>query len=334
MSQKAAVVTGSASPLLSVRELSVGFDTMDGRLQAVDKVSFDIKRGETLGLVGESGCGKSVTASSILRLLPSPPAKLEGRVEFQDRNLLELGKEEMRKIRGQDISMIFQEPMTSLNPVMTVGRQISEAVLVHQPGEKKKAWERAVQMLTRVQIPSPRQRAKEYPHRMSGGMRQRAMIAMALSCRPRLLLADEPTTALDVTIQAQIMDLMLRLRTEFQTAILLITHDLGLIAEMAHRVVVMYAGQVVEEAGVKEIFREPLHPYTRGLLGSIPVLGRKFTDGRKELVEIKGTVPSLRRMPTGCRFRPRCPEAFDRCCENPPVLTMGSDRRVRCWLWS
>ncbi len=320
--------------LLSIRDLSVSFDTLEGRVSAVNQVSFDVNRGETLGLVGESGCGKSVTAMSILRLLPSPPARTQGSIYFEDRDLLHLDPEGLRAVRGQDISMIFQEPMTSLNPVMTVGSQITEAVLAHKGGSRADAWQRAVEMLKRVQIPSPRRRAREYPHRMSGGMRQRAMIAMALSCRPKLLLADEPTTALDVTIQAQIMDLMLRLRSEFKASILLITHDLGLIAEMAQRVVVMYAGQVVEEAGVVELFKKPLHPYTGGLLGSIPVLGRKHIDGRKNLAEIKGVVPSLRNMPTGCRFRPRCGKAMDKCCEAPPLLSMDPDRKVRCWLWA
>jgi oligopeptide/dipeptide ABC transporter ATP-binding protein len=322
-----------ASPLLSVRGLSVGFDTMEGQVTAVDRLSFEVNRGETLGLVGESGCGKSVTALSILRLLTSPPARQKGRIEFEGRNLLALNSEAMRGVRGRDISMIFQEPMSSLNPVMTIGGQITEAVMAHGGGSKDQAWRKAVEMLQKVQIPSPRQRAREYPHRMSGGMRQRAMIAMALCCKPRLLLADEPTTALDVTIQAQIMALMLRLRDEFQTSMVLITHDLGLIAEMAQRVVVMYAGQLVEEARVKELFKDPLHPYTRGLLGSIPVLGRKFEKGRSSLLEIKGTVPSLRDMPIGCRFRPRCAKASEQCCQDPPLLSKDKGRKVRCWLW-
>ena len=319
--------------LLSVRDLKVEFETMEGSLRAVDGISFHINPGETLGLVGESGCGKSVTAMSILRLLPSPPTRTQGRIDFGQTNILDLSPSALRKIRGKAISMIFQEPMTSLNPIMTIGRQISEGVMVHTMNSEKEAWERAVEMLRRVQIPSPRQRAWEYPHKLSGGMRQRAMIAMALACRPELLLADEPTTALDVTIQAQIMDVMARLKDEFGTSILLITHDLGLIAEMADRVVVMYAGQVVEEGGVKEVFKEPLHPYTAGLMGSVPVLGRKFSQGRKRLEEIPGVVPSLREMPGGCRFKPRCSRVDHRCREGAPLLSeIGSDRKVRCWL--
>ncbi len=322
-------------PLLSIRDLQVEFETMEGRLRAVDGVGFHINSGETLGLVGESGCGKSVTAMSILRLLPSPPTRTSGRIDFGQTNILELSPSDLRKIRGKAISMIFQEPMTSLNPIMTIGRQISEGVMVHMMNNEKEAWERAVEMLRRVQIPSPRERAWEYPHKLSGGMRQRAMIAMALACRPELLLADEPTTALDVTIQAQIMAVMARLKDEFKTSILLITHDLGLIAEMADRVVVMYAGQVVEEGGVKEVFKEPLHPYTAGLMGSVPVLGRKFSEGRKRLEEIPGVVPSLRDMPLGCRFRSRCTRVDHLCQEGAPRLCeMGSDRKVRCWQWS
>ena len=322
------------SPLLSISDLKVGFDTLEGHVRAVDGVNFHLNKGETLGLVGESGCGKSVTAMSILRLLPSPPTRTQGRIDFQKSDLLSLDPSSLRKIRGKAISMIFQEPMTSLNPIMTIGRQITEQVMVHMMNSEKEAWERAVEMLRRVQIPSPRQRAWEYPHKLSGGMRQRAMIAMALSCRPELLLADEPTTALDVTIQAQIMDVMARLKNEFKTSILLITHDLGLIAEMADRVVVMYAGQVVEEGNVRDVFKEPLHPYTAGLMGSVPVLGRKFREGRRRLEEIPGVVPSLREMPGGCRFRPRCSRVDGRCREGAPSLSeLGPGRKVRCWLW-
>ncbi len=300
----------------------------------MDGVDLEVDRGETVGLVGESGCGKSVTALSVLRLLPSPPAQIEGTVLFQGTNLLDLSPEEIRKIRGGAISMIFQEPMTSLNPLLTIGEQICEAIVLHQGLDHQQAWERAVEMLRTVQIPSPEARARDYPHKLSGGMRQRAMIAMALSCHPQLLLADEPTTALDVTIQAQIMDLMLRVREETRTSIVLITHNLGLIAEMARRVIVMYAGKVTEEALVRDLFREPLHPYTQGLLGSIPVLGRKFQTGRRQLQEISGIVPSLFEIPKGCRFHPRCSKAMEVCREEePPMVQIGENRRVLCWLW-
>jgi oligopeptide/dipeptide ABC transporter ATP-binding protein len=320
--------------LLSIRNLRTRFHTYDGVAVAVDGVDLDVDRGETVGLVGESGCGKSVTALSVLRLLPSPPAQTDGTVLFQGTNLLSLNPEEIRKIRGGAISMIFQEPMTSLNPLLTIGEQITEAVVLHQRVDHDRAWERAVEMLRMVQIPSPEARARDYPHKLSGGMRQRAMIAMALSCHPQLLLADEPTTALDVTIQAQIMDLMLRLREETHTSIVLITHNLGLIAEMARRVVVMYAGKVTEEALVRDLFREPLHPYTQGLLGSIPVVGRKFQTGRRQLQEITGIVPSLFELPRGCRFHPRCARAMDVCSkEEPPMVRIGDNRRVLCWLW-
>jgi len=324
----------SGGALLSIRDLRVWFRVYEGVAAAVDGVDLEVGRGETLGLVGESGCGKSVTAMSILRLLPSPPAQIQGIVQFQGVNLLKLTAEEIRKIRGGSISMIFQEPMTSLNPLLTIGEQISEAIVLHQGLDRQEAWQRAVDMLSRVQIPSPEARAREYPHKLSGGMRQRAMIAMALSCHPQLLLADEPTTALDVTIQAQIMDLMQKLREEMQASILLITHNLGLIAEMAKRVVVMYAGKVVEEAPVEDLFREPLHPYTQGLLGSVPVIGRKFQQGRKQLQEIPGIVPSIFQMPRGCRFHPRCPRVMDICGrEEPPMVWVGDTRRVLCWLW-
>ncbi len=324
----------SGGALLSIRDLRVWFRVYEGVAAAVDGVDLEVGRGETLGLVGESGCGKSVTAMSILRLLPSPPAQIQGIVQFQGVNLLELTAEEIRKIRGGSISMIFQEPMTSLNPLLTIGEQISEAIVLHQGLDRQEAWQRAVDMLSRVQIPSPEARAREYPHKLSGGMRQRAMIAMALSCHPQLLLADEPTTALDVTIQAQIMDLMQKLREEMHTSILLITHNLGLIAEMAKRVVVMYAGKVVEEAPVEDLFREPLHPYTQGLLGSVPVIGSKFKEGRRQLQEIPGIVPSIFQMPRGCRFHPRCPRVMDICSgEEPPMVRVGDTRRVLCWLW-
>jgi peptide/nickel transport system ATP-binding protein/oligopeptide transport system ATP-binding protein len=300
---------------------------------AVDGINLDVYRGETLGIVGESGCGKSVTALSILRLLATPPAEIQGTILFGGVNLLDLNLDEIRRIRGNAISMIFQEPMTSLNPVLTIGEQISEAIRLHQGLARQEAWSKAVEMLQMVQIPSPDMRAHEYPHQLSGGMRQRAMIAMALSCHPRLLLADEPTTALDVTIQAQIVDLMERLKEEFKTSIVLITHNLGLIAEMAKRVLVMYMGRVVEEAPVEDIFQEPLHPYTQGLLESIPWIGKKLKTGRRQLQEIPGIVPSLLEMPEGCRFHPRCSRVMAVCSKEEPPLVQKDGRRVLCWLW-
>jgi oligopeptide/dipeptide ABC transporter ATP-binding protein len=320
------------TPLLSIQNLKVTFQIYEGVVQAVDDVTLDIGTGETVGLVGESGCGKSVTALSILQLLPRGSSRIDGRILFNGRNLVDAGESELRNLRGNAISMIFQEPMTSLNPVLTVGRQIEEAIMLHQGLSLTDARIRAVDMLRLVQIPAPEARAREYPHRLSGGMRQRAMIAMALSCRPRLLLADEPTTALDVTIQAQILELMEDLKEKIGMAILLITHDLGLIAQMASRVIVMYAGQVVEEGMVTDLFHDPLHPYTRGLLGSIPVLGRKFTAGRRQLEEIPGIVPSLFDMPRGCRFNLRCPHVMDVCREKQsPMIQLGPHRRVMCW---
>ena len=300
----------------------------------MDGIGFEVYRGETLGVVGESGCGKSVTALSILRLLASPPAEIQGEILFDGKNLLSMSLDEIRQIRGNSISMIFQEPMTSLNPVLTIGEQISEAIKLHQGVTHQEAWSKAVEMLRIVQIPSPDIRAREYPHKLSGGMRQRAMIAMALSCHPRLLLADEPTTALDVTIQAQIVELMERLKEEIRTSIVLITHNLGLIAEMAKRVVVMYMGKVVEEAPVEDLFLEPLHPYTHGLLESIPWIGRKMKTGRKQLQEIPGMVPSLLEIPEGCRFHPRCSRVMDICRKEEPPLVQKDGRRVLCWLWA
>jgi peptide/nickel transport system ATP-binding protein/oligopeptide transport system ATP-binding protein len=319
-------------PLLAIQDLHTCFHTLDGVINAVDGVDFEVYRGETLGLVGESGCGKSVTALSILQLLRCPPAEIQGQILFEGISLLDVDREEIRKVRGGSISMIFQEPMTSLNPVLTIGEQISEAVRLHEGMTRQEAWRWAVNMLQMVQIPAPRARAREYPHKLSGGMRQRAMIAMALSCSPQLLLADEPTTALDVTIQAQIMNLMSRLKEEFNTAIVLITHDLGIIAEMASRVVVMYAGRVVEEAPIKKLFKDPRHPYTQGLLGSIPIIGRKAQTGRR-LHEIPGIVPSPLGMPQGCRFHPRCDRMMNICREQePPMVSLAEHRRVNCWL--
>src|SRR5579875_3730699 len=282
--------------LLEIDRLQTHFGTPDGVVRAVEGVSFNIDAGETVAVVGESGCGKSVTAMSILRLIPQPPGRIAGAIRFEGRNLLELTEPEMRKLRGNDISMIFQEPMTSLNPVLTVGRQIGETLRLHQGLSGRDAERRSVEMLDLVGIPEARRRVREYPHQLSGGMRQRVMIAMALACNPKLLIADEPTTALDVTIQAQILDLMFDLKRRLGSAIMLITHDLGVVAEMAERVVVMYAGRKVEEAPVREIFAHPLHPYTRGLLGAVPKLGSSLrsNDARSKLTEIPGLVPSLK----------------------------------------
>jgi len=319
-------------PLLTIEGLHTRFHTLDGIVNAVDGVDMVVYRGETLGLVGESGCGKSVTALSVLRLLACPPAEIRGTIRFQGVDLLGLSREGIRRVRGNAVSMIFQEPMTSLNPVLTIGEQIAESVRLHQKLPGQEAWRWAETMLQMVQIPNPRQRAKDYPHKLSGGMRQRAMIAMALSCNPQLIFADEPTTALDVTIQAQILNLMQDLKEEFHTSIVLITHDLGVIAEMASRVIVMYAGQVVEEAPVRELFKNPRHPYTQGLLASVPVMGKKAKMGRR-LQEIPGVVPGPLETPGGCRFHPRCPKVMDRCRrESPGETVLGEHRRVRCWL--
>jgi oligopeptide/dipeptide ABC transporter ATP-binding protein len=323
------------SQLLQVHNLKTYFYTFEGIAKAVDDVSFYLKKGETLGLVGESGCGKSVTAQSIMRLIPDPPGKIvQGEILFAGINLPDLTMKQMRGIRGKRISMIFQEPMTSLNPVFTIGDQISEMFVLHEKHSKKEGWQRAVEMLSKVQIPAPEKRVHEYPHQLSGGMRQRAMIAMALSCNPEILIADEPSTALDVTIQAQIIDLMMQLKDDFDAAIMLITHDLGVIAEIAQRIVVMYAGKVVEEGQTTTIFEDPRHPYTRGLLKSIPKLGERSQCGRKRLQEIPGVVPSLYELPPGCSFYPRCPESMAMCQESVPKLVdIGEAHLVRCWLY-
>ncbi len=323
--------------LLQLKDVKTYFFTSEGLAKAVDGVSYDVHAGETLGVVGESGCGKSVTALSILRLVPDPPGRIVGgEILFQGRDLLKLSKSEMRKIRGNEISMIFQEPMTSLNPVFTIGNQIAEAIILHQGLGKKAALDKAVEMLQLVGIPSPERRVHEYPHQLSGGMRQRAMIAMALSCNPKVLLADEPTTALDVTIQAQILDLMLRLKEEVGAAIVLITHNLGVIAETARRVVVMYCGKIVEEGPVEEIFHNPKHPYTQGLLRSIPRVDEKArAEGKVRLQEIPGIVPSPYNFPTGCKFAPRCPLAESICEEQEPELEVkgGNPKHLaRCWM--
>src|SRR5271156_192866 len=309
--------------LLEVDRLQTHFGTPDGVVRAVEGVSFHINAGETLGVVGESGCGKSVTAMSILRLVQEPPGKIAGSIRFDGRELLALPEADMQTIRGNAISMIFQEPMTSLNPVLTVGRQIGETLRLHQGMDARAAEQKAIEMLVLVGIPAPERRVREYPHQLSGGMRQRVMIAMALACNPKLLIADEPTTALDVTIQAQILDLMRDLKTRMGSAIMLITHDLGVVAEMAQRVVVMYAGRKVEEASVNEIFANPMHPYTRGLLGAVPKLGSSLDEGgRARLAEIPGLVPSLRKPIVGCAFAGRCERATDLCRRVAPAIEM------------
>ena len=328
-------VASPSQAVLQIEDLQTHFFTPIGVVRAVDGVSYALKSGETLGVVGESGCGKSVSALSILRLVANPPGRIVGgSIRFGGRNLLEVSEPEMEKIRGNEISMIFQEPMTSLNPLYTVGKQIAEAVALHQGLGKKDAWDRAIDMLRRVYIPEPEKRAHAYPHQLSGGMRQRVMIAMALSCNPKVLIADEPTTALDVTIQAQILDLMRELQETLGMGIMLITHDMGVVAENADRVVVMYAGRKVEEAPAAELFDNPGHPYTKGLLGSIPHLDSAARDGarRPRLNEIKGMVPSLFNLPPGCSFAPRCTFASDRCrIETPRLEPHRPGHLVACW---
>src|ERR1700748_2649291 len=306
--------------LLEVENLQTHFATPDGVVRAVEGVSFNVEAGETLGVVGESGCGKSVTAMSILRLIQEPPGKIAGAIRFQGRNLLDVPENEMRDIRGNAVCVCFQEPMTSLNPVLTVGRQIGETLQLHQGLSARDAERRAVEMLTLVGIPAPQRRVREYPHQLSGGMRQRVMIAMALACNPKLLIADEPTTALDVTIQAQILDLMRDLKRRVGAAIVLITHDLGIVAEVAERVMVMYAGRKLEEAPVAKLFRAPRHPYTRGLLGAVPKLGASLSGKATRLAEIPGVVPSLKHRIQGCVFASRCPQATELCRELAPAL--------------
>ncbi len=309
----------AGTPLLSVQDLQTHFATPAGVVRAVDGVSFDVGAGETVAIVGESGCGKSVTSMSILRLIQEPPGRIGGRILFEGTDLLTLPEAAMRRLRGNTISMIFQEPMTSLNPVLTIGRQIGESVRLHEGASASQAEARAVEMLTLVGIPAPGRRVREYPHQLSGGMRQRVMIAMALACNPKLLIADEPTTALDVTIQAQILDLMRDLQVRLGSAILLITHDLGVVAETAQRVVVMYAGRKVEEASAADLFARPQHPYTRGLLGAVPRLGTAG-GGRTRLAEIPGLVPSLRQKIVGCAFAGRCQSATDLCRTTAPAV--------------
>jgi peptide/nickel transport system ATP-binding protein len=319
--------------VLDVKGLRTVFFTNSGLFKAVDDVSFSVRRGETLAIVGESGCGKSVTALSVMRLVPDPPGRIVGgSIMLEGIDLLSLDESEMRAIRGNRISMIFQEPMTSLNPVMRIGDQITEAVRLHRPMSRKEATSKAVEMLRLVKIPEAERRAQEYPHQLSGGMRQRAMIAMALACRPALLIADEPTTALDVTIQAQILALILELQKELGMGLVLITHDLGVVAQTAQRVIVIYAGRKVEEADVETLFASPRHPYTRGLMASIPSLPSLSTNADAPLVEIPGMVPSLTNLPKGCAFAPRCGLAMARCREEyPPLQTWGENHLAACW---
>lgn len=315
-------------PLLQINNLQTYFNIGTRVVKAADGITFSVKAGETMALVGESGCGKSVTAMSIMGLLPPDITQMRGEILFKDKDLLKMSKEEIRGIRGKDISMIFQEPMTSLNPAYTIGEQIAEAVMVHGNVEKKIAWSKAVEMLELVGIPAAAQRAKEYPHQLSGGMRQRVMIAMALVCNPRLLLADEPTTALDVTIQAQILDLIRKLVKDLNTALIMITHDLGVVAEMAQSMAVMYAGRIVEQGSVEEIFSAPQHPYTVGLMNSIP---RLDGDKKQRLHTIEGLVPDLSELPVGCAFIERCEYAQGQCGFIRPLLTGSADRRqVAC----
>ena len=322
-----------AEKILRVEHLETTFFTDEGVIPAVDDLSFDLDEGETLAVVGESGCGKTVTSLSILRLIPWPPGKITGgRILYKDTDLLALGEREMRQIRGNDISMIFQEPMTSLNPVFTVGQQIMESLTYHQKMAAGDARARAIEMIGLVGIPSPEKCMSNYPHQLSGGMRQRIMIAMALACNPRILIADEPTTALDVTIQAQILRLMIELKEKTGTAIILITHDLGIVAQIADKIVVMYAGEAVESSDVKSVFKEPLHPYTLGLLRSLPKINEEQESGKK-LHNIKGAVPSPKNYPAGCRFSPRCEKVFDKCTAEKPGLLAVGNRQVRCWLY-
>ncbi|MEY4580971.1 MAG: hypothetical protein RL701_5674 [Pseudomonadota bacterium] len=321
-------VSAAASPLLKLRDVHTVFDTADGQVRAVDGVSFELRAGGTLGVVGESGSGKSMTALSILRLLPSVSGRIvSGSIFFEGRDLLRLDERELRKLRGKSISMVFQEPMTALNPVYSVARQIGEVLRLHEGMSRADARARTIELLKVVGIPAPERRVDSYPHELSGGMRQRVMIAMSIACRPKLLIADEPTTALDVTIQAQIMDLLAQLREQMGMAVLLITHDLGVVAEFAEEVVVMYAGRIVEHAKAAELFSTPLHPYTQGLLASAP----RSLSGKRRLLTIEGVVPDLAHLPAGCRFRERCTQAVARCAELDPLLTeIPGGRKVAC----
>ncbi len=318
--------------LLEIKDLCVEFKTMAGTVHAVDHLSYTLHRGEKLGIVGESGSGKSVSSLAMMQLIPNPPGKVTGgQILYNGKDLVKLSEREMEKIRGNEISMIFQEPMTSLNPIIRCGKQIAESLQLHRGMKKKEAMEEAIKMMQAVGIANPQARAYEYPHQMSGGMRQRVMIAMALACQPQILIADEPTTALDVTIQAQILDLIRDLNQKMNTSVVFITHDLGVVSELCDTVIVMYNGHIVEKAPVADIFREPLHPYTQGLLSAIP----RITKERKPLSTIEGMVPNPVERIKGCRFWPRCPKACDRCRkEEPPVFSVREDRQVRCWLYA
>ncbi|MFC1878410.1 ABC transporter ATP-binding protein [Chloroflexota bacterium] len=333
MTQNALPLTTNSKesvPILEVKNLKTYFFTEDGVVKAVDGVDFELNQGEILGLVGESGCGKSVTSFSILKLVDDPGRTVDGEIFFDGRNLLELSEAEMVNMRGDRISMIFQQPQSSLNPVFTVGAQVAEVFQIHKKMNKKESWTEAVKLLKLVGIPDADEKAHAFPHEMSGGQAQRVMIAMALALKPRLLIADEPTTALDVTIQAQILDLMLDLRDQMGASVILITHDLGLIAEMADRVAVMYAGQIIEQTDILTLFDQPLHPYTVGLIASVPVLGQV----KERLAVIPGSVPNLIDMPSGCRFAPRCQHAMEICTQKEPdLLSIKSGHVVRCWLY-
>jgi peptide/nickel transport system ATP-binding protein len=320
---------GETDTLLEVKDLKTHFFTEDGVIPSVNGVSFTVKKGETIGIVGESGCGKSVTSLSILQLVSQPGRIVEGQILLNGTDLTKNSNKQMRKIRGNKISMIFQEPLTSLNPVFTIGSQISESIRLHQKIDRRKAKELAIDMLSKVGISNGDNLYNSFPHQLSGGMRQRVMIAMALSCRPQLLIADEPTTALDVTIQAQILKLMKKLKEEYNTSIIMITHDLGVVAEMADRVIVMYAGQIVEQNNVFELFKNPKHPYTQGLLNSTP----KIHQLKDQLESIEGNVPTPSNLPKGCKFHPRCPFTMEKCSQqDPPLLQVNSESSVRCWL--
>ena len=313
--------------VLQVKDLELWFDNDYGAVKILNGINFDIKKGETLGIVGESGCGKSMTSLCIMQLLNTPPARIKGSIKLRGRELLKLNDKQMQSVRGNQISMIFQEPMTSLNPVFTIGNQLSETFMLHQGLSKKEAEAKAVELLKMVKIPEPEQRVKEFPYQLSGGMRQRVMIAMALACRPELLIADEPTTALDVTIQAQVLDLMRQLQKEMGTALAFITHDLGVVSEMCDRVIVLYCGEAMEEASIDDIFEDPKHPYTEGLMATLP----KF-DQPGHLATIPGTVPPSGKYPKGCVFAPRCKYATEQChgCK-PPLVDLGNDHKVRCF---
>ncbi|MEK5173764.1 ABC transporter ATP-binding protein [Heyndrickxia sp. FSL W8-0496] len=316
--------------VLEVKGLSTSFSTDNGIIPVVNNIDFTVKRQEVVGIVGESGCGKSVTSLSIMGLIPTSNGKVEGGIYFNGENLANFSEKKMRSIRGNEIAMIFQEPMTSLNPVFTIGEQLTESIKIHWKWSKKKAREHAIQMLQKVGLPRAEQLINEYPHQLSGGMRQRVMIAMAMLCNPKLLIADEPTTALDVTIQAQILELMKKLNKETDTSIIMITHDLGVVAEMCQRIIVMYSGKIVEEADVRTIFKEPKHPYTVGLIQSVPDMRQK----KERLYSIPGNVPKPGSIEFGCHFAPRCPHAHDRCfTDTPELTTLKNGQKVRCWLY-